>query len=109
MPGRGAPAVYPPPVSSLLPPSSPRRRRPSPLALALALAPAAAAIALGACIVTAPQGIHRQTDDDAGAGGGFALSDAAPPDNPEPDAAGGDPHAVIGAEPSHGPFAGGQR
>jgi hypothetical protein len=71
----------------------------------------AAGLALAACINIAPEGIHRQTDDDAGDdGGGITLEDAAPPDNP-PDLEAGtsDPHAVIGTEPSHGPFAGGQR
>lgn len=68
-----------------------------------------AVLALGACIATAPTGIHRQTDTpDAGDGGSFNF-DASPPDNPPPDAGPGDPHAVIGAEPAHGPFIGGQR
>lgn len=66
------------------------------------------AIALAACISVAPSGIHRETDQGTG-GDGIDLADAAPPDNPLPEAGASDPHAVIGAEPSHGPFAGGQR
>lgn len=65
-------------------------------------------VALAACITVAPQGIHRETDPGVG-GGGIDIPDAAPPDNPLPEASTPDPHAVIGAEPSHGPFAGGQR
>jgi hypothetical protein len=70
--------------------------------------------AAAACIATAPSGIHRQTDDgaDAGAGGdqGSLLVDAAgQPEAGLADVAPADPHAVIGAEPSHGPFNGGQR
>lgn len=70
------------------------------------------AVVLGACIATAPTGIHRETDDpDAGGGeGGSGINfDASPPENPPPDAGPSDPHAVIGADPSHGPFIGGQR
>jgi hypothetical protein len=68
------------------------------------------ALALGACIATAPDGIHRQTDDNAGAGGeSLHVDESTPPENPEPEAPTPDPHTVIGAEPSHGPFAGGQR
>ncbi len=67
-----------------------------------------AAIALAACFAVAPTGIHRETDEGSG-GDGIALPDAAPPDNPMPEAATADPHTVIGAEPSHGPFTGGQR
>lgn len=71
-------------------------------------ASASAAVALAACIAVAPTGIHRETDPGTG-GGGIDLPDAAPPDNPLPEASTADPHTVIGAEPSHGPFAGGQR
>jgi hypothetical protein len=65
-------------------------------------------LALGACIAVAPTGIHRQTDQDAGDGGSLNL-DSGPPPNPDPDAGTPDPHAIIGAQPSHGPFNGGQR
>jgi hypothetical protein len=71
-------------------------------------ASATAAVALAACIAVAPTGIHRETDPGTG-GDGINVADAAPPDNPLPEASTPDPHAVIGAEPSHGPFAGGQR
>jgi IPT/TIG domain len=73
------------------------------------------AATLGACLATAPQGIHRQTDDDGGGGGGGdgqnlgGATTESPPDNPLPDASAGDPHAVFGAEPAHGPFVGGGR
>jgi hypothetical protein len=70
----------------------------------------AASLALAACINIAPEGIRRQTDDDAGDDGGLTVEDATPPDNPPFAEAGtSDPHAVIGTVPSHGPFAGGQR
>lgn len=75
---------------------------------------ALSAATLGACLATAPNGIHRQTDDGDGGGGssGFDLSGGTgegPPENPLADASDGDPHAVIGAEPAHGPFVGGGR
>ena len=67
-------------------------------------------LALSACIAIAPTGIHRQTDTpDAGDDADTFDFDARPPDNPPPDASSNDPHAVIGAEPAHGPFLGGQR
>jgi hypothetical protein len=67
-----------------------------------------------ACIASAPTGLHRQVDDgaDAGAGGGeatFVDASTGPEDAGQPDVAPPDPHAVIGADPSHGPFNGGQR
>jgi hypothetical protein len=65
-------------------------------------------VALAACIAVAPSGIHRETDEGTG-GSGIVIPDAAPPDNPLPEASTPDPHTVIGAEPSHGPFVGGQR
>ncbi|MFT3764070.1 MAG: IPT/TIG domain-containing protein [Minicystis sp.] len=69
-----------------------------------------AALVLGACIASAPSGIHRHDDDpDAGDAGDLIKVDASPPENPEPEASTPDPHAVIGAEPAHGPFLGGQR
>lgn len=78
------------------------------LALRLTLVAPSVVLALGACIAVAPTGIHRQTDTPDGGDGGGISFDAKPPDNPPPDAS-SDPHAVIGAEPSHGPFLGGQR
>lgn len=76
----------------------------------LLIAPVAL-LALGACIAVAPTGVHRVTDSpDAGGQGGVLMSlDASPPENPPPDGAVIDPHAVIGADPSHGPFVGGGR
>ena len=62
-----------------------------------------------ACIAIAPTGIHRVSDQgpDGGGGGLFTIDDGGgPPPNLTPDA-GNDPHAVIGANPSHGPFNGG--
>jgi hypothetical protein len=64
------------------------------------------ATAAGACIASAPSGIHRQTDD--GSGGGIDVPDGGGPDALL-DAGNGDPHAVLGADPPHGPFTGGQR
>jgi hypothetical protein len=66
----------------------------------------------GACIAVSPTGIHLQTDDglDGGGGGpGLVVGDGGPPANPPPEAGTPDPHAVIGANPSHGPFSGGQQ
>lgn len=61
---------------------------------------------VGACIASAPEGIHRQTDE--GGGGSFNADASAPPDQPPPDPS-SDPHQVLGAEPAHGAFSGGQR
>lgn len=71
----------------------------------LAVAASVAALA-GACIAGSPSGIDRQTDD--GSGGGLELPDGGAPDALL-DAGNGDPHAVLGADPPHGPFTGGQR
>ncbi|APR77273.1 Hypothetical protein A7982_02620 [Minicystis rosea] len=80
----------------------PRAARPAAIVIPAAV--------LGACIATAPTGIHHQTDDpDAGEQGGSFNFDASPPENPDKDTSTPDPHAVIGAEPAHGPFLGGQR
>lgn len=71
---------------------------------------ALAAFAFAACVAVAPTGIHLQTQGGGGAGGaggGLAGLGGGPPANPPPDAAGSDPHAVIGANPSHGAFNGG--
>src|SRR5688500_18051252 len=80
-------------------------------AAAVLAAPALMALALlagsGACIASAPEGIVRQTADDGG-GGGF-NTDTGLPDPTKPDSAPLDPHAVLGANPPHGPFSGGQR
>lgn len=80
--------------------------------LLLTLAPAlsaglfGAAVA-GACIASAPEGLHRQTADDAGADVILWPETGASPDQPDPNPT--DPHAVLGASPSHGPWSGGQR
>ena len=67
-------------------------------------------LSVGACIASAPEGIHRQTDDDNAGGappinfdGGTIPIDAAP------DVSVADPYALIGADPPHGPFTGGAR
>jgi hypothetical protein len=77
----------------------------APAALAL---PAMAILGSGACIASAPEGIVRQTADDGSTDALFwaetGLIDATLPDTGPLD-----PHAVLGANPSHGPFAGGQR
>jgi hypothetical protein len=74
-------------------------------------APASATVALVAvaasCIATAPEGIQRITDQQAGAGGGD-LSAAASSSSSSGDPQTSDPHAVFGADPAHGPFTGGQ-
>jgi hypothetical protein len=67
-----------------------------------------ATAAMGACFAIAPEGIHLQTSGGGGSGGSLGVDlDSGPPANPPPEAEGPDPHAVIGANPSHGPFAGG--
>lgn len=62
---------------------------------------------LGACIASAPEGVRRQTDQDDEDlinfdGGSFSI-------DATPDVGATDPYAVIGADPAHGPFTGGQR
>ncbi len=65
-----------------------------------------AALAAPACIATSNEKLHRQTDDDAGGPGPVNLEGGST------DAAGEipptDPHAVLGVDPPHGPFNGGQ-
>ncbi|HVY49357.1 MAG TPA: IPT/TIG domain-containing protein [Minicystis sp.] len=68
---------------------------------------AALTAGLAACIASAPSGLRRETDPGDAGTGGVLFVDAGPPD-PVPDA-GDDPHGVIGADPPHGPFSGGQR
>jgi hypothetical protein len=60
----------------------------------------------GACIAGAPAGVHRVTDE--GTGGEAPIEvDASTPDAKD-DLDDLDPHAVLGTEPPHGPFLGGQ-
>jgi hypothetical protein len=59
----------------------------------------------GACIATAPGGIQRETD-----GGGGNLDATSDASSSISSATGSnDPHAVLGTDPPHGPFNGGQR
>lgn len=67
---------------------------------------ALAALLVGACIATAPTGIERQTDQDAG---GIDFDGPSYFPDAKTDLPVTDPHALIGADPSHGPFNGGQR
>ncbi len=66
------------------------------------------AFVLGACIAGAPEGVRRQTDQDNPGeqidfgDGGFVI-------DATPDAKVTDPYAIIGADPAHGPFTGGNR
>ncbi len=69
---------------------------------------------MAACIAVAPQGVYLHNEGTGGGGGGLTIDeDASPPAANLPDGGldGGpaDPHAVIGANPAHGPFSGGQR
>jgi hypothetical protein len=63
---------------------------------------------LGACIAGAPDGVRRQTDQDNNGdtinfdGGSFEIDGA-------PDTGVLDPYAIIGADPAHGSFNGGDR
>jgi hypothetical protein len=58
------------------------------------------------CLARRDKPFTRQTDDDAGPPDAIALEDADLPDVP-PDALDLAPHAVLGIDPPHGPFAGG--
>ncbi len=71
--------------------------------LSLSLAAFSAAATVPACIAGGPP-IDPITNE----GGGFAENDAGTPDA-WPDAPVTEPHAVVGATPSHGPFSGGNR
>ncbi|MFO0555541.1 MAG: IPT/TIG domain-containing protein [Polyangiaceae bacterium] len=83
-----------------------RTHRPSSRLLIAAGVGAAAAIslALAACIAGGPPIDPITGDEDAGFGDGGSAPTDAWVDAPTPE-----PHAVIGASPSHGPFTGGQR
>jgi len=84
------------------------RRRLFLLAPAAFALPALAIAGSGACIASAPEGIVRQTADDGSADALF-WGETGMPEPTKPDVGTPDPHAVYGANPSHGPFAGGQR
>jgi len=64
------------------------------------------ALVLVACIATSPDGVRRVTDGEGDGGEGFGTVNASS------SVTGGttstDPHAVVGADPPHGPFNGGQ-
>jgi hypothetical protein len=77
----------------------------APAAFAL---PAIAIVLSSACIASAPEGIVRQTADD-GSTDALFWAETGMPDATLPDLGTPDPHAVFGANPTHGPFAGGQR
>lgn len=79
-----------------------RRPRPALPALVATLALAT----LGACIATAPEGLRRQTDQ--GGAGGLDLGGGSG-GGPTFDAGTSDPYAVLGVDPPHGPFTGGQQ
>ena len=69
--------------------------------------PLAAAALVASCITTAPEGIHRQTDQDTGTTS-IDFEDASVPDgSTSTTTTPTDPHAVVSVEPSHGPFTGG--
>jgi len=66
-------------------------------------------VTASACIAGAPEGIHRQTDGDGGGDSLFNFDGGPPPIDAAPEVPVADPYAVIGADPTHGPFTGGQR
>ncbi|MDI1449225.1 IPT/TIG domain-containing protein [Polyangium sp. 6x1] len=66
------------------------------------------ALTASACIAGAPEGIRRQTDGD-GEDPLINFDGGVPPIDAAPDIPNADPYAVIGADPTHGPFTGGQR
>ncbi|XXT23726.1 IPT/TIG domain-containing protein [Sorangium sp. So ce429] len=63
---------------------------------------------MSACIASAPEGIRRQTDD-GGDGGDFGVDPQATSSSTSAGLPSADPHALLGADPTHGPFSGGQR
>ena len=64
--------------------------------------PLAAAALVASCITTAPEGIHRQTDQDTGTTS-IDFEDASVPDgSTSTTTTPTDPHAVVSVEPSHG-------
>ncbi|WP_437310703.1 IPT/TIG domain-containing protein [Sorangium sp. So ce388] len=63
---------------------------------------------MSACIASAPEGIRRQTDD-GGDGGDFGVDPQATSSSTSAGLPSADPHALLGADPAHGPFNGGQR
>ncbi|WP_437665466.1 IPT/TIG domain-containing protein [Sorangium sp. So ce1182] len=72
-------------------------------------APICAGLAVvSACIASAPEGIRRQTDDE-GDGGDFGVDPQATSSSTSAGLPSADPHALLGADPTHGPFNGGQR
>ncbi|WP_433936271.1 IPT/TIG domain-containing protein [Sorangium cellulosum] len=64
---------------------------------------------MSACIASAPEGIRRQTDGDGGGGGDFGVDPQATASSTSAGLPSADPHALLGADPTHGPFNGGQR
>lgn len=81
--------------------------------LALLIGPilgCATALCLGAaaCIASAPEPLTRQTDDNDDAGTNWWETGPLP-DASQPETGNNDPHQVVGANPAHGPFSGGQR
>ncbi|AGP36377.1 IPT/TIG domain-containing protein [Sorangium cellulosum] len=73
-------------------------------------APICAGLAVvSACVATAPSGIRRQTDGDGGGGGDFGVDPQTTSSSASTGLPDADPHALLGADPTHGPFNGGQR
>jgi IPT/TIG domain len=68
-----------------------------------------AGVCLGACIATAPEGIQRQTGNTGGGGEGFGNANQSSSSGVTTGPDTSDPHAVLGTDPPHGPFTGGQR
>jgi hypothetical protein len=62
----------------------------------------------GACIASAPEGIQRETDG-GGGDGGDPLGTTNTVTVSSTSSGSNDPHAVLGADPPHGPFSGGTR
>ncbi|WP_437650259.1 IPT/TIG domain-containing protein [Sorangium sp. So ce362] len=62
---------------------------------------------VSACIASAPEGIRRQTDGDGG--GDFGVDPQTTSSTTSTGLPDADPHALLGADPTHGPFNGGQR
>jgi hypothetical protein len=71
------------------------------------LPPALLLFALAGCFTEGPPlSLHRETDDDAGTNPHISVPSGAPDAMTELPPQ--DPHAVLGVDPSHGPFSGGQ-
>lgn len=69
---------------------------------------ALSAACMGACIASAPEGIQRYSEQSGGSDAGFSIAASTASSSVGSGENNGDPYAVIGVSPPHGPFSGGQ-